>query len=285
LVRNHIIFGNTMRLILLIALSLVVAGCSRTKAPSEVDHDQHELDHHEHHGAAHQHSMLMVTTDPLIPIAGDRVALKLMIHTPEGTMVDDFDIVHEKQVHLMIVREGLDEFAHVHPAVDDQGNLSISHTFSKAGKYRFYADYKPRGESPALATAQIEVTGEPSPAPALVVNAPGEVTADGLVAQVELNDAKGGQESEIRFRLANEAGQAIDNLQPYLGARGHLVVISADGEQYVHAHPVDAPTAANEIVFLSHYRGRFALYLSSFRFVDVCMASCHRLKVRDETYL
>jgi hypothetical protein len=85
------------------------------------------------------------------------------------------------------------------------------------------------------------------------VNAPGKVTADGLVAQVELQNAKTSESSEIRFRLTNESGQPIDNLQPYLGARGHLVVISADGKHYVHAHPTDASTAANEVVFMSHF--------------------------------
>jgi hypothetical protein len=77
--------------------------------------------------------------------------------------------------------------------------------------------------------------------------------ADGLVAQIELQNPMAGQSSEFRFRLTNESGQAIDDLQPYLGARGHLVVISADGTQYVHAHPMDGPTAANEVVFMSHF--------------------------------
>jgi len=197
--------------------------------------------------------MLMVQAEPAAPVAGQPVVLKLMIHEADGAMAREFEIEHEKLVHLIIVREGLDEFAHVHPDVDDQGNLKINYTFPKAGKYRLFADHKQKGKAATVAKAQIEVSGEPSSTPALTANAPGEITADGLVAQIELQNAKAGQSSEVRFRLSNESDHPTDNLQPYLGARGHLVVISADGTQYVHAHPMDAPTAANEVVFMSHF--------------------------------
>jgi hypothetical protein len=195
----------------------------------------------------------MIQTDPPAPVADKPVVLKMMIHEADGAMAREFETVHEKLVHLIIVRDGLDEFAHVHPAVDDQGNLTITHTFTKAGKYRLFADHKPKGRAPAVAKAEIDVSGEQSPPPALTVNAPGQVTAEGVVAQVELQNAPAGQATEVRFRLANDAGQPIDDMQPYLGARGHLVVISADGTQYVHAHPLDTPTAANEVVFMCQF--------------------------------
>ena len=241
-----------MKSLLLIAIPFIVVGCSRSEAPPDVDHGQHEGGDHLSH-AGHQNGMLIVKTKPAVAGAGQPVALELMIHGADDTMVREFDVTHEKLVHLIMIREGLDEFAHVHPAVDEQGNLTISHTFSKAGMYRLYADYKPKDNTATIATAQIEVTGERSPAPPLVSNAPGKVTADGLVANLELSDAKGGKEAEVRFRLASESGQPIDNLEPYLGARGHLVVISANGDQYVHAHPIDSTTASNEVAFRVHF--------------------------------
>jgi hypothetical protein len=239
--------------ILFISIAVAMLGCSSTKAPPDADHGQHGSGHHAEHDTGHEAAMLMVQTEPAAPSAGKPVALKLMIHQADGTVVREFDTVHEKLVHLIMVRDGLDEFAHLHPAVDDQGNLNITHTFPKAGKYRLFADYKPKDKGASIARAQVEVSGEPSPPAALTVNAPGNVTADGLVAQIELQNGKAGQETGVRFRLSSEAGQPIDDLQPYLGARGHLVVISADGSQYVHAHPMDTPAAANEVVFMSHF--------------------------------
>ena len=239
--------------VLFLSLVFAVLGCSSSKAQPDAEQAQYGSGHNSDHDTGHELAMLMVQTEPAATSAGQPVALKLMIHQADGTIVREFDIVHEKIVHLIMVRDGLDEFAHVHPAVDDQGNLTVTHTFVKAGTYRLFADYKPTDKAASVARAQIEVSGEPSPPRALAVNAPGKVAADGLVAQIELRNAKAGQESEIRFRLANESGQPINDLQPYLGARGHLVVLSADGKQYVHAHPMDAPMAANEVVFMSHF--------------------------------
>jgi hypothetical protein len=242
-----------MKRVLLLSLAVVSVGCSSSKSPPVDEPSQHGSGQHAGHGTMNESAILMVHSEPVAPSAGQKVALKLMIHQADGTMVREFDIVHEKLVHLIIVRDGLDEFAHVHPAVDDQGNLTITHTFPKAGKYRLFADYKPKDKATAIARGEIEVSGEPSSAPTLVGNAPGKVTADGLVAQIELQNAVAGQSSEILFRLANLSGQPIDDLQPYLGSRGHLVVISAGGTQYVHAHPMDVPASPNEVVFMCHF--------------------------------
>lgn len=240
-----------MRHLLLLPLTLAILGCSPSEAQWDADHGHQSSGH----DAGHESGVLMVQTEPAAPSTGAAVTLKLMIHDADGTMVSEFDIVHEKRVHLILVREGLDEFAHVHPDVDEQGNLTVTHEFAKAGKYHLFADYKPAGKAASVARAEIVVSGEPSPPPALAVSAPGQVVAEGLQAQIELQDVNAGEEAEIRFRLADETGQPIEDLQPYLGARGHLVVLSADGKQYVHAHPLSEHSAANEVVFKSHFPG------------------------------
>lgn len=241
-----------MKLVIVLALAGFVIGCSRSNAPPEVNQVESGEHGHAEHGDGHK-TTLIVESDPAAPAAGVPAALKLMIHDADGSMVRDFEVTHEKLVHLIMVREGLDEFAHVHPTVDDEGNFTISHTFPKAGKYRLYADYKPKGKPASIAKTQLDVKGEPSPAPRLVVNVPGEVSADSLVANIELSNAKGGQEAEVRVLLTNESGQPVEKLEPYLGARGHLVVISDDGNEYVHAHPMDKAGAPNEVVFMAHF--------------------------------
>jgi hypothetical protein len=57
----------------------------------------------------------------------------------------------------------------------------------------------------------------------------------------------------VTFDLTDAAGQPVKDLQPYMGAMGHLVVLSSDGKQYVHAHPADAKTGlGNRVVFMAH---------------------------------
>lgn len=242
-----------MRTILFLSAFAVLYGCSSSKAPPEMDHDQHGSNGHAEHDVVHGASTLIVETEPAMPKAGESVALKLMVHDSDGAMVRDYDMIHEKLVHLILVREGLDEFSHLHPAVDDSGNLSVTHSFPQAGTYRLFADYKPKGEAATVAKAVIDISGNKTSAPDLVVDAPGDVVAEGLQAKIELRDLKVGGESQIRFRLSDETGRPVDELQPYLGARGHLVVLSADGTQYVHAHPSDSPTAEDEVVFGAHF--------------------------------
>lgn len=38
----------------------------------------------------------------------------------------------------------------------------------------------------------------------------------------------------------------MTTLAPYLGAMGHLVVLSADGKEFVHSHPVGGDAMTNE---------------------------------------
>ena len=232
-------------------ISVAVALCFPLSLTAvAVEHSQH---HAGHHDMPHESGMLMVETKPTSPIAGQPVVLHMMIHQADGAMVREFELTHEKLLHLIIVLDGLDEFAHVHPEVDKKGNLTLSHTFQKAGTYRLFADYKAKGQPAAVALATVEVAGKKSAAAKLVVNAPGDVTADGVATQIGLENAKAEQESTLRFQLRTEAGKPIGNIQPHPGPRGHLVGNSAHRTKDVHAHPTDGKTPAHEVVFLSHF--------------------------------
>lgn len=196
---------------------------------------------------------LVVGTEPAQPRAGALTQFVLQIQDDDGTPIKRFDLLHEKLVHLIIVRDGLDEFAHLHPEVDQMGMLTTEFAFSKSGKYRLFADHQPQGKSAGLATGEIVVAGDDQPAERLMPNTSPVVAVGELRAHVKVKS--GDQESMVRFRLADAAGRAVDDLQPYLGAMGHLVIISADGSEYVHAHPVNEALAAPEgvVEFAAHF--------------------------------
>jgi hypothetical protein len=232
----------------LILFALILAGCNRDGS-HHAAHKEKGGDEHAGHGTA----TLMIQTDPSSVESGKPAKLKLMIHDTSGAMVKNFDIVHEEKVHLIIVRDGLDQFAHLHPAVDAAGNLSITHTFPTGGIYRLYADHQPTGGKQATAMGELKVAGETPNAPALTPDVPGKVKGNGLDAQVTLTNVKPGSEATVRFELTDAAGKPIPDLQPYMGAMGHLVVLSSDGKQYVHAHPADDKLAKNVVAFQAHF--------------------------------
>lgn len=233
---------------------LLFTGCQpKTEEPSQEspsEHGEHAAD--AHGGAA---SMLMVRTDPPSPRANEETDLNLMVHGADGTMVKDFEVTHEKLAHLIIVREGLDEFAHLHPDVDADGNMTVAHTFPVAGKYRMYLDHKPVGKPQAMAQAAVEVAGDaPKPAP-LTVTVPGHIRGDGLNADVTMTAGSEAKSHTVQFAVQDEQAAAVSDLQPYLGAMGHLVVLSADGLQYVHAHPLDETATDGNVRFEVHFPG------------------------------
>ncbi|MBC7965194.1 MAG: hypothetical protein H7Z17_04635 [Fuerstia sp.] len=220
-------------------------------------------DNHSSHGGSAGHGemnmsavtrrVLKVQTDPPEPKAGSPVKLKLQIQGDDLTPIRTFDVVHEKLVHLIVVRDGLDEFAHLHPEVDATGNLTVDYVFPKSGTYRLFADHQPQGQSPGLATAELIIAGDDEPAVALVPDTSDEVTVGEINAHIAVTP--GEHATMVRFQLIGLAGKTLTDLEPYLGAMGHLVIISADGRDYVHAHPLsEARTAPDGAVeFAAHF--------------------------------
>ena len=196
---------------------------------------------------------LVVGSDPSEPQPGSPTKLVLQIQDDDGTPIKRFSVLHEKLVHLIVVREGLDEFAHLHPEVDASGMITIEFAFPKSGKYRLFADHQPQGKSPGLAAGELIVAGDDEPAAALVPNTSNEVAVGEITAHVTIQP--GDQETAVRFHLVDAGGKPLGDLQPYLGAMGHLVIISSDGREYVHAHPLsEAQTAPDGAVeFAAHF--------------------------------
>ena len=243
-----------------IVMFAVLAGCTTKKEERhlgghqkksvgpQVGHETHRGDH-----GSEATAMLMIQTEPEEVQAGQPATLRLMIHDPGGAMVKDFETVHEQKVHLIIVREGLDQFAHIHPQIDPNGNMTAVFTFPTGGKYRLYADHKPSGKGQATAIAELNVSGDTPPAPELTPNAPGKITGDGLNADVSVENATMSGTASIVFRLTDSSDAPVADLEPYMGAMGHLVIISADAKQYVHAHAAGENATDGKVAFEAHF--------------------------------
>ncbi len=211
--------------------------------------------HEEHkHDAASQQSLvatLYLETSPVSTISGEVTEIRGMLHDTTGQMLNDFEVVHAKKIHLILVRDGLDEFAHLHPSLDVNGTFTVSHTFAKGGTHHVFVDHKPVGKSQATAKGTLTVGGEsPDPEP-LKPNVPGRAQDGDVLADVSMQLS--GASSIVRFALLESSGIPITDLQSYLGARGHLVVIGARAEQYVHAHPLESKRASNVVEFEVHF--------------------------------
>ena len=143
---------------------------------------------------------------------GTRETLAFRIVDRDGRTVEDFDVEHERAMHLIAVRRDLTGYQHVHPRPDGRGGWTAEIDFPEAGPHRVYADFVTRGER--------------------------------------------------RFTVTRD-GRPVDDVEPYVGARGHLVALAERDLAFEHVHPKDRATEGREIRFDVALRnpGRYRLFL------------------------
>lgn len=245
-----------MRTALIPALAFAVIGCGQppqqAPKPDSHTHGSGEKADHAHGGDGHgAHKIALGTIevqnrDGLK--AGVPARLRLTIPGAKGVPIRDFAVSHDAKIHLILIRHGLDQFAHLHPSVDQAtGVLSADFTFPTGGVYHLFADYQETGQPAKAATARVEVEGDTPLAPSLTPNVPGLQKGDGIAAKVSVSGAKAGAEATVLFEVV-EGEKPVLDLEPYMGAMGHLVVVSADAKTYVHAHPAEGQTGAKNTV-------------------------------------
>lgn len=249
-------FSLLLRLAFASIFALGYSGCGASKPAAEMGHGDHEGHGHAESGKPSQPApALIVTSNPAKPTALTTTKLRLMLHDSSGQMAKDFEPVHEKLAHFIIVKEGLDQFAHLHPVVKADGMMTVDYTFPVGGTYYLFLDHKEKKKPQSTAQAMIEVEGNaPAPQP-LVPNVPGTLKGDGLDARVTLAPSEGSSAQTMTFLVTDSAGNPVNDLQTYLGAMGHLVVLSANAKEYVHAHPKDVSGADGIVPFDVHFPG------------------------------
>lgn len=153
------------------------------------------------------------------------------------------DVEHEKLLHLLLIRKDLGAFQHIHPVRNADGTFSIRAVFPSAGDYLVFANVKPRQTATATLRATLAVPGV---APAATALTPAALATDGPIkARLQLQPAGQGA-SMLTIDLRDVAtGAPRSDIRNYLGARGHAVIVSADGSAFVHAHPVESVAAAD----------------------------------------
>jgi hypothetical protein len=190
--------------------------------------------------------------------------LRFTIQGPDGKPVTKYTKTHEKDLHLIVVRRDLSGFRHVHPTMAADGTWSIPFTFTAGGTWRLYADFQPAGHDSSITLGtDVNVTGMyvpvPVAAPASVYSFEGyDVTLQGTPVT--------GKESELTFKVSRD-GKPITDLQPYLGAFGHLVSLRGGDLAYLHNHPAEHAEPGSkggpEIKFATTFptAGKYSLFL------------------------
>ena len=159
--------------------------------------------------------------------------LAFTITGPDGRPVTDFDVVHDKELHLVIVSRDLVGYAHLHPSLDDDGTWRVPVPALAPGSYRVFADFTPAGADRLTLGADLAVPGDF--APAALPEPSDTATLEGYTVTLG-GTVVAGQESELTMTISLD-GEPVADLDPYLGALGHLVAIRGGDMAYLHVHP------------------------------------------------
>jgi len=266
-------FGLGLAVVFTAALGLGSA-VGPAPAPAATHESHSEAGGHEEAATGTVPAGLQVAQDGfrLLPVTtelstGGARPFAFRILGPDGAPVTRYTTSHDKDLHLIVVRRDLSGFQHVHPTLAADGTWSIPLAVSSPGQYRVFADFQPTGHANGI-TLGVDVPApgdyqpRPLPAPARTSTS----TVDGY--QVTLTgDLTPGGSSKLTLSVSRD-GLPVTDLQPYLGAYGHLVALRDGDLAYLHVHPDGTPgdgrtPAGPEVTFYAEVpsAGSYRLYL------------------------
>ncbi|HZH32869.1 MAG TPA: heavy metal-binding domain-containing protein [Pyrinomonadaceae bacterium] len=192
---------------------------------------------------------LAVTQTPRAPRAGEPVRLNFVVTHPEtGARVRDFVLNHEKLFHLFIVSADMNVYQHIHPELDADGSFKVETILPRAGLYKLHSDFFPAGGTLQVLHHELTTAGYRAPRGATV--APAALVADksftkmidGMKISLEWGGARlvPGAFVRLKYSIADaRTGEPVRDLEPYLGAWGHTLILDADQSDYLHSHPTE----------------------------------------------
>jgi Cu+-exporting ATPase len=173
---------------------------------------------------------------------GRPVELTVEIRDTERRLVTDLVRTHQVWMHMIISRADLGTFAHLHPEpTDTAGVYTVTATFPTGGEYLVHTELRRNGEmADVLDTHTLTVAGaQPT---ATLVPTTDIRSWSGHAVRITLDGrARVGDDSDLTLRFAHvdshgRATGPVTDLQPYLGAAGHVVIMRGDGSTFAHRH-------------------------------------------------
>lgn len=191
-------------------------------------------------GFAEEHGLHEHKEQPLrFSIVDSSTGTGIVFRILDGTgAFTRYGISHEKDMHLLVVREDLRHFAHIHPTRDGEGTWTIPYTVPAGGTYWLYADFV--DEELRHYTIRFDRTyaGDAGDT-GFIVNRQRRKHAGPYVVMFEETPYSGGSLFTYHIQSPHHAPGREALLEPYLGAHGHGILVSPKGD-FVHTHPSPA---------------------------------------------
>ena len=170
------------------------------------------------------------------------------IKNDKGGILKNYEVVHEKITHFIVVRKDLQKFLHLHPDFNKAtGEFTVDITFPTDGPYRVFPDFTPAEDNPQKQPVtvyhDIDVgdVSEYKAQPVLPDTQPRKTVGEYQITYNFPTEVM--MRSEISYGLTLEKNdQPITDLQTYLGALGHSVILKEGTLNFIHTHAGETGT-------------------------------------------
>jgi hypothetical protein len=181
---------------------------------------------------------LEVKSNPPRPILGQPAVLTIAVKDrATGQRVTKFDEVHTMLMHLFVVREDLGAFSHEHPEPNADGTFTLNYTFLNGGEWRIFADCAPQDAGSQVISTKVIVDGVRAPRAFLAVPTNTVVREAGYTLTLKNQRLPAKESQMLTFELRDNQGQPVTDMDLWLGALAHLILIEKDVQTFVHSHP------------------------------------------------
>ena len=149
------------------------------------------------------------------------------------------EVQHDMKMHLLVVNEELTWFDHIHPEEQTDSTYNVSETFPFAGKYLMFTDFKAVGLSGTVDKQEIEVKGTPGNQVAKLDSKYVSKVDGYTVSLLNGEDFKTNRPQDLKFAIEKKGKKfQVADMQDYLGATAHIVMISQIDKDFLHIHPM-----------------------------------------------
>jgi major membrane immunogen (membrane-anchored lipoprotein) len=188
------------------------------------------------------------------PQPNQDTTITVNIQDKDGKPIDQFDVNHEKQMHIIVVSKDLSFFNHIHPENNGNGEFTVTTQFPAAGEYEVISDFIPTGIGAMSKTQWLTVQGNAAAPQPIEPDQSLTKVVDGKEVTLSFDHLMANMELELNFNIKDaKTGKPVTNLEPYLGAVGHVVILNQNAGEYLHVHPIEEKAKGPDAKFMATF--------------------------------
>ncbi|MCH5586096.1 hypothetical protein MK805_14230 [Shimazuella sp. AN120528] len=250
------------RMVVILTSIIFLTACSTNSPSSHTDHSQqHHSTHTDHNqnqsSEQEDHIKVAYSFKEGKAEANKDTVIQIHVQDEKGKPIERFDTTHEKKLHLIVVSKDLHYFNHIHPELKGKGLFEVTTRFPAGGEYKLFSDFVPTGGTATTKSEWVKVEGKPSASVSIQPDQNWTKSVNGKEITLETDRLQAGKETMLTFMIKDDqTKKPITNLEQYLGAVGHVVIITKDTNKYLHVHPMEEKATGPDAKFMTTFPQR-----------------------------